>query len=69
MEQSSKYLPKTAVALANLQESIAILDDASKISTVQKQQLADKLSYTQEQITKKAITINEIIRKLNGAIE
>lgn len=69
MEQSSKYLPKTAAALANLQESIAILDDASKISTVQKQQLADKLSYTQEQITKKAITINEIIRKLNGAIE
>ena len=69
MEQSSKYLPKTASALANLQETVAILEDASKLSTVQKQQLADKLSYTQEQITKKAVTINEIIRKLNGAIE
>lgn len=69
MEQSSKYLPKTASALANLQESVAILEDSSKLSTVQKQQLADKLSYTQEQITKKAVTINEIIRKLNGAIQ
>lgn len=69
MEQSSKYLPKTASALANLQETVAILEDASKLSTVQKQQLADKLSYTQEQITKKAVTINEIIRKLNGAIQ
>ena len=69
MEQSSKYLPKTASALANLQETVAILEDASKLSTVQKQQLADKLAYTQKEISKKAITINEIIRKLNGAIE
>lgn len=69
MEQSSKYLPKTASALAKLQESIAILEDASNLSTVQKQQLADKLSYTQEQITQKATTINEIIRKLNGALK
>jgi hypothetical protein len=69
MEQSSKYLPKTASALANLQANIATLEEASNISTIQKQQLADKLSYTQEQITKKAVTINEIIRKLNGAIQ
>ncbi len=69
MEQSSKYLPKTTSALANLQANIATLEEASNISTIQKQQLADKLSYTQEQITKKAVTINEIIRKLNGAIQ
>jgi hypothetical protein len=69
MEQSSKYLPKTASALANLQANIATLEEASNISTVQKQQLADKLAYTQKEISKKAITINEIIRKLNGAIE
>lgn len=69
MDQSSKYLPKTASALANLQESIAILKDASNISTVQKQQLADKLSHTQQQMIQKATTINEIIRKLNGAIK
>lgn len=69
MDQSSKYLPKTASALANLQESIAILEDASNISTVQKQQLADKLSHTQQQMIQKATTINEIIRKLNGAIK
>jgi hypothetical protein len=69
MEQSSKYLPKTASALANLQESIAILEDASNLSAVHKQQLTDKLAYTQKEISKKAITINEIIRKLNGAIE
>ncbi|MBQ2885293.1 MAG: hypothetical protein IJE43_16310 [Alphaproteobacteria bacterium] len=69
MEQSSKYLPKTASALANLQESIAILEDASNLSTVQKQQLADKLSHTQQQMIQKATTINEIIRKLNGAIK
>lgn len=69
MDQSSKYLPKTASALANLQESIAILEDASNISAVQKQQLADKLSHTQQQMIQKATTINEIIRKLNGAIK
>ena len=69
MEQSSKYLPKTASALANLQESIAILEDASNLSTVQKQQLADKLSHTLQQMIQKATTINEIIRKLNGAIK
>lgn len=69
MEESSKYLPKTTVAINSLKDSITLLAENSQISSVQKQQLAEKLTYTRQQMIKKATTINDIIRKLNGVIE
>lgn len=69
MSETAKYLPKTAAALAKLQESAAILEQAADISVAEQQKLQKKLSVLREQLAEKAQCIDNIINTLNGAIK
>lgn len=69
MSETAKYLPKTAAALAKLQESAAFLEQSADISMTQKQQLEEKLSSLRQKLTDKAAQIDNIINTLNGAIK
>lgn len=69
MSETAKYLPKTAAALAKLQESAAILEQAADISVAEQQKLQKKLSVLREQLAEKAQCIDNIIKTLNGAIK
>lgn len=69
MSETAKYLPKTAAALAKLQESAAFLEQSADISMAQKQQLEEKLSSLRQKLADKAAQIDNIINTLNGAIK
>lgn len=69
MSETAKYLPKTADALAKLQESAALLEQAADISAVEQQQLKEKLTTLRQQLADKAACIDNIINTLNGAIK
>lgn len=67
MESTAKYFPQTAAALAELKESLALLEETAAVSAEEKQQLSLKLAEMRRQITQKAARIEEIIATLNGA--
>lgn len=69
MSETAKYLPKTAAALAKLQESAALLEQSADISIAGKQQLEEKLSSLHQKLADKAAQIDNIINTLNGAIK
>lgn len=69
MQETSKYLPKTASALASLQESIAQLEELAQVSIDDKQQLQEKLTTIRQELQKKASQIENIINNLNGALK
>ncbi|MCM1323539.1 MAG: hypothetical protein NC218_05210 [Acetobacter sp.] len=69
MSETAKYLPKTAAALASLQESAMFLEQSAELSAAEQQQLKEKLSTLRQQLTDKAACIDNIINTLNGAIK
>ena len=69
MSETAKYLPKTAAALAKLQESAALLNNNADISVAQQQELKEKLATLRQQLADKAACIDNIINTLNGAIK
>ena len=45
MSETAKYLPKTAAALAKLQESAALLEQSADISATEQQQLKESFPH------------------------
>ncbi len=69
MSKTAEYLPKTAAALAALQESTALLEQNAELSAAEQQQLKEKLTTLRQQLADKAACIDNIINTLNGAIK
>lgn len=69
MSETARYLPKTAVALAKLQETAVFLEQSAECSISSQQQLKEKLTTLRQQLTDKAQCIDNIINTLNGAIK
>ncbi len=69
MEETAKYFPQTAAALAALAETAAVLKENAALSGAEKEELKEKLSSMRQQLADKAACIDEIICRLNGAIK
>lgn len=69
MQETAKYLPKTANALKNLQDSLALLETSADISAEKQQELTEKLATLRKQLADKAECIDNIINTLNGALK
>lgn len=67
MEDKAKYFPQTVAALQSLQETAALLADATQSSTRKSRQTADKLQDLRRQIAEKAARLDAVITKLSGA--
>lgn len=69
MEQTLKNFPKTAAALKELHQNIALLEETAVNSANEKAKLAEKLVMFQRQLAEKAASIDNIIKNLNGIIK
>ncbi len=69
MQETAKYLPKTANALKNLTDSVSLLENSADISAAEQQKLTEKLATLRQQLTDKAECIDNIINTLNGALK
>lgn len=69
MQETAKYLPKTANALKKLQDNLALLENSADISAQKQQELTEKLTTLRKQLADKAECIDNIINTLNGALK